>query len=288
MGPRGVPFYYVKIMPMVIVVLALLGICFGSFVNALVWRLHQQENLKTDKQRNKYSIRYGRSMCVHCGHKLHVHDLIPVFSWLSLRGKCRYCKKPISWQYPAVELVTAALFVSSYVFWPQVIAGLEVVHFAAWLVCLTGFVALVVYDIRWMLLPNKIVFFLYGVAGVDVVARIVQQQSFNPLLGAITAILIGGGIFYVLFQLSEGRWIGGGDVKLGFLLGALVGAPLEAVLFLFIASLLGCIITLPLLASGRASRSTRIPFGPFLITGCIITVLFGRTLIGWYADALLI
>ena len=101
----------------VIIILAWLGLCAGSFVNALVWRLHEQKRSK--KADKKLSILNGRSMCVHCRHELTWYDLIPLFSWLLLRGKCRYCKKPISWQYPIVELATAAVFVLSYIFWPN-------------------------------------------------------------------------------------------------------------------------------------------------------------------------
>ena len=102
---------------MIIAVLAVLGLVFGSFVNAFAWRLHEQESLlekkkkPSAKQLAKLSIVKGRSMCPECKHELAAKDLIPVFSWITLKGKCRYCGKPISWQYPAVELATALLFV---------------------------------------------------------------------------------------------------------------------------------------------------------------------------------
>src|SRR5882762_114793 len=107
---------------MIIVVLAILGLCFGSFVNAAVWRIYAQEQVKSKKLQVKkstnLSIVNGRSVCPHCEHELAAKDLMPVFSWLSLGGKCRYCKKPISRQYPLVELLTAVLFVFSYLYWP--------------------------------------------------------------------------------------------------------------------------------------------------------------------------
>lgn len=271
---------------MIIAILVVLGLCFGSFVNALVWRLHKQSEAKGKKAADHYSISHGRSMCVHCGHQLHTLDLLPVISWLGLRGKCRYCKKPISWQYPLVELVTAFLFVLSYTYWPQAVEGLEIVRLSIWLACITGFMALIIYDLRWMLLPNKVIFTLYGFAALDVLLRVIQERSFGPLVATTFAVLVGGGIFYVLFQVSEGRWIGGGDVKLGFLLGALVGSPVQAMLVLFSASLLGCFVAIPLLATGKAARSTRIPFGPFLIAAGIIVILFGSSITGWYLDTL--
>lgn len=273
---------------MVVAVLVLLGLCWGSFVNAFVWRLYQQSLPKSKrKHKNKdLSISSGRSICINCGHKLSWQDLVPVFSWLSLKGKCRYCSKSISWQYPLVEILTAVLFVGSYIFWPTEIAGLEIAVFALWLVSLVSFMALVVYDLRWMLLPNKIVFPMYGVAVAFVILRSLESQSFDPLLSSLWGVLIGGGIFYALFQVSRGSWIGGGDVKLGFLLGALVGGPAASFLLLFLASLLGTLTVIPLLAFKKAKRQTRIPFGPFLIASAIIVQLFGSKIIDAYLSFL--
>lgn len=273
---------------MIFAALTLLGLCLGSFVNALVWRIHQQA-LPSSKRTQKVSLKdlsisKGRSVCTHCGHTLQARDLLPVLSWVSLRGKCRYCKGPISWQYPAVELATAGLFIFSYLAWPQELKGLEIASFGLWLVCLTGLVALLVYDIRWMLLPNRIIFPLYAVAAVFVLVNVGIAQSAQPLLGAIGGIAVGGGIFYLLFQVSQGNWIGGGDVKLGFLIGAFLLSPLEAAVMLFIASLLGTLMTVPLLASKKLNRKSRIPFGPFLIIGGIITMLYGVDLLNWYTS----
>jgi leader peptidase (prepilin peptidase)/N-methyltransferase len=91
-------------------------LCLGSFVNALIWRLHTQEGLKSKKERTKYSITKGRSMCMHCKHTLSTIDLIPVFSWIYLRGKCRYCGYTIP-DNPISELLTPTLFVISYLYW---------------------------------------------------------------------------------------------------------------------------------------------------------------------------
>src|SRR5690606_6942893 len=101
---------------MIIAVLALLGLCLGSFVNALVFRVHAQSKLKSGSKKKigkrdvDLSVSRGRSVCIHCGHELAAKDLIPLLSWLLLRGKCRYCHRPISWQYPLVELTASLLF----------------------------------------------------------------------------------------------------------------------------------------------------------------------------------
>ncbi len=267
---------------MIYLALGLLGLCLGSFVNALVWRVHKQ--LAAKKPSNKYSVVKGRSMCIHCGHMLVAKDLVPLFSWLFLRGKCRYCQKPIPVTYPLVELSTAAAFVASYIFWPLSVEGFEILAFGAWLGLLTGFMALAVYDFRWMLLPNRIVFPLYGFGAVFAIGRLIQGEDiFGSITMAAGAAIVGGGLFWILFQVSRGKWIGGGDVKLGFLLGLLTLEPLIAVLMLFLASLFGTIYSLPfLLSRGGRKPAHKIPFGPFLILGCIVGVVFGKQIIEYY------
>lgn len=278
---------------MIYIVLAVLGLAAGSFVNALVWRIHEQAEEQGKKKPSKarlqkLSIRRGRSMCPHCGHELAAKDLIPVFSWLGLGGKCRYCRKPISWQYPVVELATAGLFILSRAYWPDALQPQATtiwpnVIFGLWIVILVGLMALIVYDIRWMLLPNRIIYPFAGLAVIQAGIRIaISHQPAHTFFDEIAAIAIGGGIFYVIFQLSAGKWIGGGDVKLGWLLGLVVGTASKSLLFIFISSLVGSLISVPLLASHRLKRSSVIPFGPFLIIGAIITVLWGGHLLHWY------
>lgn len=292
-------------MVMIIAFLVVFGLILGSFVNALVFRLHMQE-----KQGNKHiaksrkgkhgpqasslnpddlSIVKGRSMCVHCGHELAWYDLVPVFSWLSLGGKCRYCKKPISAQYPVVEFTTAALFVLSYIFWPyQLLTINHQILFAGWLVILTGFVVLIVYDLRWMLLPDRIVYPLtilaLSLAGLDVVTG----GGGELLLQTLLSVAIAGGIFYLIFQISGGRWIGGGDVKLGLLIGLVLRDPLLAFLMLLVASSMGTLVVLPGLLLGKITPKTHIPFGPFLVAATILVFLLGPTVIDWYRDTLLL
>jgi leader peptidase (prepilin peptidase) / N-methyltransferase len=271
---------------LVTLVLIILGLCLGSFVNALVWRLHERS--KNSKQK-KLSIIHGRSMCPNCQHVLAARDLVPILSWLSLKGRCRYCKNPISIQYPLVEFVTAGLFIFSYVFWPASFSFDEKILFGFWLVFLGGLIALAVYDLRWYLLPNAIVYPLYAVILVQIIfATLNSSDPWNVITTAFWGLLIGGGIFYCLFQLSKGKWIGGGDVKLGGLLGLAIGGPSSSFLLIFIASLIGSFIALPLLLMGRAKRGSQLPFGPFLILAAVIVKLFGVSIITWYKDRLLL
>jgi leader peptidase (prepilin peptidase)/N-methyltransferase len=285
-------------MLMIIAVLIVLGLCFGSFVNALVWRVHEQAELEEQATKKKskkakaadvtladLSISKGRSMCPHCHHTLSALDLLPLVSWLALRGKCRYCHKPISAQYPVVELLTAVLFVISYLYWPVNFdgSGLKIAAFIVWLPLLVGFMALIIYDFRWMLLPDRIVFPLGAIA--SVLAGLMIASSEHPLrafLNVLGGVIIGGGLFWLIYQFSKGKWIGGGDVKLGWLLGLVVGTPGKAALFIFGAAILGTVASLPLLVSKRLKGNSVIPFGPFLIIAAIIAQLFGAALLAWY------
>lgn len=297
---------------MIIAILIVFGLVFGSFVNALVWRLHQQElaskKLKVHNVRkavkakllstfhfplstksDNLSIVHGRSMCPECRHELSALDLVPVFSWLYLRGKCRYCHKPISIQYPLVELITAGLFVASYVWWPSTVSSLlSTMQFATWLLILIGLVSLTVYDLRWMLLPNRLIYPISGLAAVFALINVYFANApVTALINTALAVLVGGGIFYVIFQVSSGKWIGGGDVRLGWMLGLLVATPAKAVLMIFLASVIGSLVSLPLLARGKLKIKASIPFGPFLIAGAIITVLFGADILNWYTNTLI-
>lgn len=292
-------------MIMVYVALLALGLCFGSFVNAAVWRLKMQENLKEKAERrtkkgkgangsrladelNQLSITKGRSMCTHCRHTLSATDLVPVLSWLWLKGKCRYCSKSIGWQYPLVEALTATLFVASYAWWPNSFDGSNQLAFAVWLVMLVGFMALCVYDFRWMLLPNKIVFPLIGIAVLQVgVQALFLDGGLELVRSTLLAMAVAGGIFYVLYHLSDGKWIGGGDVKLGWLIGLLLQDPKLALLMIFTASLLGTLVSLPLMKAGKLGKKSHLPFGPFLIASTVLCMLWGDAAIHWYTSSLL-
>lgn len=294
-----------------------MGLCFGSFVNALVWRIHEQDEvgrrakgrgrsgktqdsrltthvsrLKTQDSRlttQDLSITKGRSMCPHCRHTLAWYDLLPVISWLSLRGRCRYCHKPISWQYPLVELISAGLFVLSYHFYATFHLPSSIFLFTVWLIILTGLIALTIYDLRWMLLPDRIVFPLQALAGLYVLMHFaLAKGDWHIFLGAVMGVVFSAGLFYLLFQVSGGKWIGGGDVKLAVVLGLVLGGAVPALLMIFISSILGSIVGLPLILAKKSKLQSKIPFGPFLITATIIVYLFGASIISWYKNQILL
>lgn len=251
------------------------GLFAGSFLTAFVDRLHDGRNFIT-----------GRSACDACKKTLGFLDLVPLFSWLALRGRCRHCGQRVSFYYPAVELATATAFTLFYLFWPLALTGWELVLFIGYLPVLVGLLALAIYDLRWWLLPNRIIYPLLGWALSLLGLRIIAGEEAGLLLDALWAFLAGGGPFYLLFQLSK-RHIGGGDVKLGFLFGLLLLDWRLAVLTILLAGLLGTVIVLPLLAVGRRKKlnlKDRLPFGPFLIAAFLIAFWFGSDLIKWYLN----
>jgi prepilin signal peptidase PulO-like enzyme (type II secretory pathway) len=257
--------------------LGLVGISFGSFVNAAVWRIKVKKDMVND-----------RSACVHCHHKLGPLDLIPVISWVFLRGKCRYCKKPISVQYPLVELAVAIYFVGSYLVWPTTINDSYAwFDFGLWLIYGVMGAILFVYDLRWQLLPDRIVKPLIALAAVDFVARAFHEQwtferFFAELLLAVLAV---AGLYWVLHTVSKGAWVGYGDVKLGLFMGLALGWQ-NALLAVFLANFLGVLVIIPGLLSGKLTRKSKVPFGPFLLLGFVIAGLWGDRAISFYLDSI--
>src|SRR3989339_853687 len=170
----------------------LLGVCIGSFLNCVVYRLESKKSLA------------GRSFCPHCKHILSWKDLIPVLSFLFLKGKCRYCKEKISWQYPAVEVATGLIF-------------------------------FFIYDLKHYLIPDKV---LFPAIFITLIFRLIFISGF---LNYLLAVLIASGFFLAIFLVSGGKWMGFGDVKLAILMGLLLGFP-NILVALFLAFFLGAII----------------------------------------------
>jgi prepilin signal peptidase PulO-like enzyme (type II secretory pathway) len=257
----------------ILAALLLCGLCFGSFVNAADWRIKVRKDIVRD-----------RSECVHCHHKLSALDLVPVFSWLYLRGKCRYCKKPISVQYPLVELAVAVYFVGSYLVWPTTLnSSYEWFHFGLWLIYGVMGAILFVYDFKWQLLPDRIVKPLIALGAVDFVARAIHEHwSFERFFGElILALAVVAGLYWALYAVSKGAWVGFGDVKLGIFMGLALGWQ-NALLAMFLANLIGVLVILPGLALGKLTRKSKVPFGPFLLLGFVLAGLFGEELIRLY------
>lgn len=255
----------------------------GSFVGAMTWRM----KCKKDWVR-------GRSECEHCHHQLAAIDLIPIVSYVSLRGKCRYCHKPIGQTTVWLEICSGLAFLSSAMLWPslvnqswsapiQIISMSDAVNYlslAAWLACLVIFVALFVYDLRWHLLPNKLVFPLIGISLICSGCLFIGVYHFGVGEWAVSLVL--GlipitGIYGLMYLMSGGRWIGLGDVKLGVAIGFLV-PWWGGLIILFIANLLGSLTSIPGLAKKKLKVNSEIAFGPYLIVATYLVFLFGWVL----------
>ncbi|MDR1970230.1 MAG: prepilin peptidase [Candidatus Nomurabacteria bacterium] len=256
----------------IIIFLSLVGAACGSFVGAITWRMKKKMNWVK-----------GRSICEHCKHQLKVLDLVPIFSWLALCGKCRYCRKPIGWLALGLEVGVALSFVVSYLFWPlgEIMVGgnldlIQFALFAVWLIIVTLMAALFIYDARWRLLPNKLLWPLVGVAIVFAILNNTFVQHLGPINFLIQiglAMLPVTGVYGVLYLISRGKWIGLGDVRFGLVVGLLVNW-LGAVLVLAGANMIGTLVMLPLLIRRELTMNSKIPFGPFLILATFLTFLF--------------
>ena len=279
--------------------LILVGLCLGSFAGASVWRLRARQlaqdkadgeefdsdEYKRLKKLTKSSISNDRSQCLHCSYTLRWYDLIPLFSWLSLGGKCRKCRKPIGYMELLIELGVAVFFVLSYAFWPYPLnSGLEIARLVLWLIAGVGLAILFVYDIKWFLLPDKINFAVIGIGAVSALLVIIgAHDKLGTLYGVIGSVLILSGLYWVLYTISKGKWIGYGDIKLGLGLALLLANWELAFIALFAANLIGCLIVLPAMIMGKLKRDSHVPFGPLLIAGFVIAGLAGSYLLGLYS-----
>ncbi len=263
---------------MLLIITIFLGLVLGSLVNACVWRIHNNST-----NHKKESILTGRSICPSCKHILAPIDLIPIVSWIFLKGKCRYCSKPISIQYPLVEAITLLFFLITYFYYPiQLTDNVGLVTYFFSLIFVFFFIAMSVYDIKWMILPNSMVYgLLFFVVLYLAIGGLMGFIGSYIFLMGLEGVLVGGGIFFVLYQLSDGKWIGGGDVRLGAVLGLLFGSGFMAFLMIFLASLIGTLYSLPMLLFKKNNKKTLIPFGPFLLAATFILMLFGNQLHIW-------
>jgi len=244
----------------------ILGMALGSFFNVCIDRLPREE-----------SIVNPPSHCEACHHRLGAKDLIPIFSYLWLKGRCRYCQEPIPRRLLLVELATAAIFPLLYLSY-----GLtSEFGVLAFYVCL--FLIVFVIDMERRLILNRVVY--PGMALALLIAGVAPQQWLlewgQP---GIISSLVGGGIGFAIFLLiaiiSRGG-MGWGDVKLCALIGLAVGFPLVFIALL-IGIVLGGVVALALLVSKRKGRREAIPFGPFLSLGAVITLIWWGQLLGYF------
>lgn len=244
--------------------IALFGATIGSFANVVILRMKSGEGFG------------GRSHCLFCKKTLLARDLIPIWSWVSLKGKCRYCRKRIHWQYPAVESVMAVLSLIAFLrHADQGLIGLAQTGFEIGL----AFVLVVItaYDIRWKLIPMD--FLLAGTVVLSAFRILLGASWVSLSIGALVAAGFLGA--FVLF--SRGRMMGEGDPFVGLMMGAVLGFPL-ILAGLLSAFVIGGIFATVLLAAGWVKRNTRVPLVPFLALGTLVALWFGDLMISlmWY------
>lgn len=259
----------------------ILGAIIGSFLSVIIYRVRH----------NKKGISTGRSICTHCNKQLKVRYMLPLFSWLILRGKCGYCNKKISSHYFLLELMTGLLFVVAFLKWnflvitpstitPE-ITNLNFDWFALKMyllhVLIFSFFSLIFfYDLLYKEVPDR---FSLTSAAIAFSGNIVLGLQTIPSMLIGAALL--GGFFLLQFIISKGKWIGGGDIRLGILMGFLLGYKL-GILALILAYAVGSLVSISLLVQKKVKGKTEIAFGPFLIIGSLIAIFYGPLIIDWY------
>jgi leader peptidase (prepilin peptidase)/N-methyltransferase len=248
------------------IVLALAGLCVGSFLNVCIHRLPL-----------KQSVVHPGSRCPDCGYALRWYDNVPVLSYAVLRGRCRSCARPISLQYPIVEIVTAVIFVLHwYSFGPTVLLPLRLVFACA-------LVVLFLIDLEHQILPDVIT--LPGIVTGVVCSLFLPPGPVMSILG----VLVGGGLLWAIaeawFRLRKVDAMGFGDVKMLAMVGGWLGVKMVLVTFV-LSSMLGGLVGAVLIGSRRADMATRVPFGTMLAVGALVASLYGEDLLAWYLSAM--
>lgn len=243
-------------MILIYIIVFVYGIVIGSFVNVLIYRLPEHQNIVTE-----------RSHCMSCGHKLGWYDLVPLFSWLGLRGKCRYCGTKISVQYPIIEAINGFGYV--------LILFVNGINLSSilYMLCFSILVAIAVIDWRTYEIPVglNIAILVLGVAGTVADYRNVWYH----LIGMVCV----SGFLLLLYIITKGRGIGGGDIKLMGAAGLLLGWK-HIIFALVIGCIIGSVVHIILMKIKGKGRV--LAFGPYLAVGLFIVMLWGSQLIDWY------
>ena len=254
-------FYSIKVT--IYLFIFLFGACWGSFLNCLIYRWEQGKK-----------INQGRSFCPKCRHCLGFWDLVPIFSFIFLRRKCRYCHEKISFQYLLVEIATAVLFLLIYIL-PPYDLGFKIYEW----VIISFFILIFVYDLKNYIIPDKAVYPAIVVVSLFIILNsyIINHKSIiNPIVAGISA----GGFFFLIWLVSRGKWLGFGDVKLVLPLMLLLVWP-DNLTGLVLAFWLGAIVGVFLVLFSKLRKrssgyelKSEIPFAPFLILGTAIAYFF--------------
>jgi len=259
---------------MVYLILFLFGLAIGSFLNVVIYRLRRGD-----------SPMRGRSYCDRCKKPIAWFDNIPLFSFILLKGKCRKCKRKIPIEYPLTELLVGIEFV--WVYWLltvnfQFFGTWEGFYSLAlliyWLILFSGSLAIIIFDFKYMLIPDEVLYPLIGLA--------LLRLPFSHQWQVVPAALASGAFLLSLYWITKGKGMGLGDVKLALLLGLVLGWPKILVAY-FIAFLTGAGVGVILILSKKKRLKDKIAFGPFLLTAMLAAKLWGEQIWQWYLKACL-
>ena len=249
----------------ILIFIFIFGLIIGSFLNCLIWRLHKKESLM------------GRSYCPKCRKKIAWYDNIPVLSFMALGGRCRHCREKISWQYPLVELITGILFLMVFYFnyqLPITNYQLLINILRDWFI-IAVMIVIFIYDLHWYLILDIVT--LPACFIIFILNLILGFGLWNLLISGI----IGGSFFLIQFVISKGKWIGGGDIRLGLLMGLALGWP-GVLTAIIISYFIGSIVGLGLIMAGKKKWGSEVPLGIFLTVGTIITLFWQTQILNWY------
>ncbi len=232
------------------------GLVIGSFLNVVICRLKTKE-----------TIFFNRSYCPECKAVLRWYDLIPILSFLIQRGKCRYCEKKISWQYPLVEISTACLFLLIFNF------QFSIFNLIYYLIIVSLLIVIFTYDLKHYLIPDRIVF--PGMI-ITLLYQVLSNDFYRPVLAGLAT----SGFFLLLVLITKGKGMGLGDVKLVGLMGLILSWP-NVLIALFLSFFSGAVIGLLLIVFSKKGLKSQIPFGPFLSGATVLTMFYSQFLIDW-------
>ncbi len=248
------------------IIVFIFGSVIGSFLNVCIYRMPRDK-----------SIVVPLSYCPVCNTPIKAWDNIPILSYIILGGKCRACKAGISFRYPLVELLNALLYVA--LIWRFGIGWHTLFYFAF----VSALMVITFIDLEFQIIPDSITLpgILVGlIAGSLVLPDPFLRWSLLGYKASVLGAVSGFGLFYIVAVLSKGG-MGGGDIKMMAMVGAMTGWK-SVLLTTFIGSLLGSIIGVSLMVFKGKSRKTKIPFGPFLAAGTVITLFYGQEILSWY------
>jgi len=262
-------------------VIGLLGLCIGSFLNVLIDRLP-----------NNKSVVKGRSHCDFCKHTLRWYELIPVVSFVFQGAKSRCCHKPLSFQYPLIELVTAVGFVLITNYQLPITNELQffpssfILNLLSYYVIFSSLLVIFVSDLKYEIIPLELI--ISGIIAALFLLILKCSHNFSLAINYelftinyLLPSLVTAFFFFCLWFFSKGKAMGDGDISLSFLLGLIAGYP-KIIIMLYAAFLTGAIAGVILMIGRKKSLKSHIPFGPFLIGGLVVSLVCGDTIISFW------